>query len=101
MNILFYIIKLNGIYDILCAISILKWIPIPYIKDLHLSMIKESHNLLFERFFAYWIFTYGIIRLSNNYLLNFLTQLIYHILLNHVILQFAGVHNRLQALLHF
>lgn len=69
MNILFYIIKLNGIYDILCAISILKWIPIPYIKDLHLSMIKESRNLLFERFFAYWIFTYGIIRLSNDYLL--------------------------------
>ena len=64
-----YIIKLNGIYDILCAISILKWVSIPYIKDLHLSMIKEKQNIILERFFAYWIFTYGIIRLSNNYLL--------------------------------
>jgi len=69
MNTISYIIKLNGIYDILCAISILEWLPIPYLDGLHLSMIKDPHNSIFERFLAYWIFTYGIIRLSNNFLL--------------------------------
>ena len=70
---LHYIIKANGIYDILCALSILKIISIPYLKDLHLSMIKDysrdNNNELFERFLAYWIFTYGVIRLSHTYTL--------------------------------
>ena len=49
------IVKANGIYDILCALSILKIISIPYLKDLHLSMIKDysNNNELFERFLAY------------------------------------------------
>ena len=67
------IVKANGVYDILCALSILKIISIPYLKDLHLSMIKDysrdNNNELFERFLAYWIFTYGVIRLSDNYTL--------------------------------
>ena len=28
---------------------------------------SNSDNLLFERFLAYWIFTYGIMRLCTNY----------------------------------
>ena len=69
-----YIIKINGIYDILCALSILKIINIPILCNLHLSMIKDNQNKnfetqLFERFFAYWIFTYGVIRLSDNMIL--------------------------------
>jgi hypothetical protein len=60
-------IKTNGVYDILCALSILRLINIPYLDRLHLSMIKnKSENPLFERFLAYWIFTYGIMRLSSN-----------------------------------
>ena len=68
MTILGFIIKANGIYDILCALCILKIINIPILNNLHLSVIKNysSNNDLFERFYAYWIFTYGIIRLSNN-----------------------------------
>ena len=63
--ILFFI---NGIYDILCALSILNILKIPILCDLHLSMIEEykKDNPLFERFFAYWIFTYGIMRISFN-----------------------------------
>lgn len=64
-----FIIKANGVYDILCALSILRLINIPYLHldRIHLSMIKnKSENLLFERFMAYWIFTYGIMRLSVN-----------------------------------
>lgn len=64
-NIIFFI---NGIYDILCAISILQMIKIPILNNIHLSMIEKykKNNPLFERFFAYWIFTYGIMRISNN-----------------------------------
>ena len=64
------LVLLNGIYDILSAISILKIIHIPILSELHLSMIKKyDRNPLFERFFAYWIFTYGIIRIFGNNLL--------------------------------
>jgi hypothetical protein len=73
-----YIIKINGIYDILCALCILRIICIPYLNNLHLSIMKDysppttsqvhTHSPeLFERFFSYWIFTYGIVRVSNNY----------------------------------
>jgi hypothetical protein len=30
---------------------------------------KNKKNKLFKRFFAYWIFTYGVMRISNNNLL--------------------------------
>lgn len=60
-----YFVKINGIYDILCALSILKYLPIYIVNDMHLSMLTNYNydNKIFERFFAYWIFTYGIIRL--------------------------------------
>ena len=75
------IVKINGIYDILCALCILRIIYIPYLNDLHLSMMKDYSPLatnqihthsthlthLFERFLSYWVFTYGVIRLSNSY----------------------------------
>ena len=61
-----YIIKINGAYDILCALSILKIINLPFFKDIHLSMfIDKKKNPLFERFLGYWILTYGIIRIYN------------------------------------
>lgn len=65
------IIFINGIYDILCALSILRYINIPLLNTLHLSMFMKNQNQcpLFERILAYWIFTYGIIRLSGNSLL--------------------------------
>ena len=56
---------INGIYDILCAACILKIIDIPFLSELHTSMIK-SKNPTSERFLAYWIFTYGVIRISGN-----------------------------------
>jgi hypothetical protein len=66
---LYFLIKLNGIYDILCTLCILNIIEISYISNLHLSMIKKNKNDITKRFFAYWIFTYGIMRLSNNKLI--------------------------------
>ena len=75
MGILSYIIRLNGVYDILCAFSILGWVPIPYLNRLHLSMIK-NRSPIFDRFVAYWIFTYGVIRLSNDNVLISMSYLI-------------------------
>jgi hypothetical protein len=55
---------INGLYDILCAACILNIIDIPVLSELHLSMIKpEKRN---DRYFAYWIFTYGVIRMSGD-----------------------------------
>ena len=75
------IIFINGIYDILCALSILGYINIPILNNLHLSMFIEydrrqnQKQKLFERILAYWIFTYGIIRISGN---SFLISLSYY-----------------------
>jgi len=67
MWLLYYIYKLNGLYDILCAISILG-INIPIVKNLHLSMFMNDRepDEMSQRFLAYWIFTYGIIRLYSS-----------------------------------
>ena len=70
-----YVIKLNGLYDILCAMSILEVIDFAIInkyalRHLHLSMFlsycPENPAILYERILAYWIFTYGIIRLYSS-----------------------------------
>jgi len=58
------IVKINGIYDIACALSILRVINVPPLANLHVGMLKPhiDQSVLFKRFFAYWIFTYGIVR---------------------------------------
>lgn len=63
MNIINKIVLLNGIYDILCGLSILKIIKISYLDTLHLSMIKIKTDEISKRFLGYWILTYGIMRL--------------------------------------
>ena len=83
-HILFFLIQINGIYDILSSLCILNIIDIPVLNKLHLNLFivhniknirKNNINrktnyyyLLFRRFLAYWIFIYGIIRICNNHL---------------------------------
>jgi hypothetical protein len=67
---------LNGLYDICCGMVILKIMNVPFLQTLHLNMLQETQNEVYERFFAYWIITYGIIRLSNNYKLIGFTYLV-------------------------
>lgn len=65
------IVKINGIYNILSAVSILKMINIPILQTIHLQMFKNMNSepiFICERFLAYWLFTYGIIRLKYNFL---------------------------------
>ena len=57
-------IIINGIYDILCSLCILKIISIPVLNDLHFSMYKNKLNNQENRLLAYWIFSYGIVRLT-------------------------------------
>ena len=62
-----YLIKINGAYDILCGLCILQYINIPYIGTIHLNMIKNnSSNIIFQRYYAYWILTYGSMRLTRD-----------------------------------
>ena len=76
---MYYIIKLNGLYDILCALAILDITPfilrtpldvliIPILRKLHTSMFLSIYysESIVHRFFAYWIFTYGVIRLYSS-----------------------------------
>jgi hypothetical protein len=57
---LYFIFIFNGIYDILCALCILQIITIDHLDNLH----------VFEkRFLAYWIMSYGFMRLSNHHYL--------------------------------
>ena len=62
------LIQLNGIYDILCAATMLKLCRIPILRKLHLGLLAnyEHDNPVLERFFAYWVMTYGIMRLSGH-----------------------------------
>jgi hypothetical protein len=62
---MYILFVLNGIYDILCACSILRIIKIPIFGQLHVSMFHPHPNEITKRLLAYWIFTYGVMRLSN------------------------------------
>ena len=65
-----YLVKINGVYDILCGMSILNFIYIPFLDNMHLQMFTNNeNNMIFKRYFAYWIMTYGCIRLSNDLVL--------------------------------
>ena len=56
------IYQLNGLYDIGCALAILKVIDIPVLSKIHTNMFMTCE----ERFIAYWILTYGMIRFFSN-----------------------------------
>jgi hypothetical protein len=65
------IIFLNGIYDILCSYSIL--FTNNFLSNIHPSLFKEEENKnnpIIRRFLAYWILTYGLIRLFSGYYQN-------------------------------
>ena len=59
------ILIINGLYDIICAFSILHFNNNNIFSSIHLNMfVLEEHknNFLIKRLLAYWILTYGIIR---------------------------------------
>jgi len=64
------ILLLNGIYDILCSVGIVWFSNIPVfseLSELHTGMFsKESdrENPVIRRLLAYWLMTYGMVRLA-------------------------------------
>jgi hypothetical protein len=43
----------------------LRYVDIPYLGTIHLNMIKKNEtNIIFQRYYAYWILTYGYMRLT-------------------------------------
>lgn len=59
------IIKINGIYDIICSLSILFYKKKSNIfNKIHINMIKKPNNEY--NYLAYWIFTNGFMRLYSN-----------------------------------
>ena len=74
--VLLFIYRLNGIYDIICGLSML-FFNIPVITNLHMSMIKDKYrNNNIQRYFGYWIFTYGCMRLFGNYTIIFISYIL-------------------------
>lgn len=51
----------NGLYDIVCAVSILGSLPV--FSAIHASLFQEPLVPVMARLLAYWILTYGVIRL--------------------------------------
>ena len=59
------IVRINGAYDIVCGLNLLKIISVPYLDNLHTQMFVPSilNNEFASRVLGYWIITYGVIRL--------------------------------------
>ena len=62
---LIYVVKLNGIYDILSSLCMLSYLNIPYMSYAHTEMLYCKYPILY-RYYAYWIITYGCMRLIND-----------------------------------
>lgn len=67
-NMMTTIVRLNGLYDILCGSCLLKFISIPVLNKLHSEMFHPEliSNDFACRLLGYWIITYGSIRLCHN-----------------------------------
>jgi len=72
LNNISYFIIINGLYDILSALTILNFLKIPYIKTLRLSLITKNTEpeSILERFIGYSILANGLIRIMNGMTLN-------------------------------
>jgi len=78
MNVLMCLVFLNGVYDVLCSMAIIlhqwpilsSWYCLHAAEEfihnyLHFSLFQDSRSMdsQLKRFLAYWIFTYGVIRI--------------------------------------
>jgi len=72
LNLIQQLVIFNGLYDILCAGSILKIINVPLLNKIHLSMFINEPTDQEKRWIAYWVFMNGCIRISlqNKYLIS-------------------------------
>lgn len=68
MTIWHYIVCANGIYDIICAYCIL-FEPNTYFAKIHMSIFTDASvsSPITSRLLAYWLYTYGFIRIGIMY----------------------------------
>jgi hypothetical protein len=64
MNLILGSVFANGIYDILCGLSILNVIKIPILNTLHTSMFKKNKSETFKKSLAYYILINGVVRVG-------------------------------------
>lgn len=62
LNIVSLLLVTNGIYDIVCSVCIL-YGNIPPFSTLHSNMFSRTLETSEKRIMAYWIATYGVVRL--------------------------------------
>ena len=63
-QIIIILVRLNGLYDLLCGACLLNFIQIPILNRLHTDMFHPTLiNDFSFRLLAYWIITYGTMRL--------------------------------------
>ena len=62
------IVRLNGLYDILCGACLLNIIQIPILNRLHADIFHPAleTNDFASRLLGYWVITYGTIRLCHD-----------------------------------
>ena len=83
------ILVVNGIYDILCACSIIWLSAFPFfgfLSNIHPTLFSSNRHInhqVIRRFMSYWILTYGIVRTTNGFypcdILDFLGAMTYFI----------------------
>ena len=77
-------IKINGIYDIACGLSILKILPESPLSHSHINIFKRHHIYYFERFercLSFYIMLYGFMRIfGSNSIISFsyLSEALYY-----------------------
>lgn len=64
-NALHMLVLFNGMYDLLCFMGIMWFHSLPGFSSFHLSIFREEDDRrhpLVRRLLAYWILTYGMVR---------------------------------------
>lgn len=78
-----HVIKVNGFYDILCALCILEYIHVPLLGTLHCSMVKKcvTKNMIYKRLLAHFIIMNGFIRIfgdKNSIIVTYFIESLYY-----------------------
>ena len=76
------IVRLNGLYDLLCGACLLNFVQIPVLNRLHTDMFHitlATKDELSSRLLGYWIIMYGTIRLCHDTQTTLLVSLSYYL----------------------
>ena len=85
-SVILAVVFVNGVYDVFCFLGIMWLRELPIVSTLHIGIFKEDElTPLTKRILAFWIFTYGVIRVlagafgHDNHVIYFAAELTYFI----------------------